>query len=253
MNGPVWEGVFASFRDVPVTGPGFCGEIWKDNSLKKIRRLREAAASKNTVSSVPVNRDSLLPLLAALVHAAQRQVRILDFGGGVGFSYYQILRGLPEKAAFELHIVDIKEVCHTGREFFAGVSNISFHESLPDLQPFDIVHLGSSLHYIEDWKAVLQSLCAYGADFFLLCDLPAGDIPTFASGQNYYGSRMPVWFFNVAAVCEAMADNAYELLYRSAYVATIRGTEGEVPQDNFDAQHRLGNACNLLFKREVFR
>jgi hypothetical protein len=37
MKVPIWEGVYESFQEVPATGPGFRGEAWIRNSLKKSR------------------------------------------------------------------------------------------------------------------------------------------------------------------------------------------------------------------------
>jgi putative methyltransferase (TIGR04325 family) len=95
MSKPIWEGVYKSFRDAPSSGPGFTGERWIQNSLEKINAVRQDAQKKGTVSSVTQYRESLLPFVAAIVLNEFEGVRILDFGGGVGFSYYQVLHGLP--------------------------------------------------------------------------------------------------------------------------------------------------------------
>lgn len=251
MKGPIWEGVFKSFKEVPVTGTGFSGKTWIGNALKKIALFKEQADSKKTVPVVTANRDSLLPMLAGLVYGKRGCSRILDYGGGVGFSYYQVINGLPMKENLELHVVEVEEVCSAGREFFVHEPGIRFHSTLPEeIKTFDIVNMGSSLHYIEGWQDMLHSLCKYQPEYFLMMDLIAGDIPTFATAQNYYDSKIPVWFFNVNEVIEVMKVNGFKLIFKSAYIATILGKEGSLRLDNFDEKYRIDTTCNLLFIME---
>lgn len=110
--------------------------------------------------------------------------------------------------------------------------------------------MGSSLHYIEDWQNMLHRLCRYQPEYFLIMDLPAGDIPTFATAQNYYDSKIPVWFFNVNEVIEVVKINGFKLVFKSAYIAAILGDESPFRLDNFDKKYRIDNACNLLFIKE---
>ena len=255
MSKPIWEGVYKSFRDAPSSGPGFTGERWIQNSLEKINAVRQDAQEKGTVLSVTQYRESLLPFVAAIVLNEFEGVRILDFGGGVGFSYYQVLHGLPRTKNFEFHIAEIDALCEVGKQYFQNEQHIFFHSSLPREEglTFDIVHMGSSLHYFEEWEELLSRLCRYKPRYFLLTDLPAGDIPTFATVQSYYTSKIPVWFFNIDEVINAMTRQNYYLVFKSAYVATVLGQEHEIPQDNFEEQYRLGHTCSLLFaKRDSY-
>jgi putative methyltransferase (TIGR04325 family) len=255
MSKPIWEGVYKTFKDVPSLGAGFSGERWIQNSLEKINAVRKDAQRKGTVSSVTQYRASLLPLVAAIVLHDFENVRILDFGGGIGFAYYQVLHGLPSSKNFELHIIEIDELCEVGKQYFKDEQKIFFHSSLPREEglTFDIVHMGSSLHYCEEWEEVLSRLCRYQPRYFLFTDLPAGDIPTFATVQSYYSSKIPVWFFNIDEVINVMKKKNYCIVFKSAFVATVLGQEREIPQGNFEAQYRIGHTCNLLFaKRDPY-
>jgi putative methyltransferase (TIGR04325 family) len=252
MSKPIWEGVYKSFKDAPASGPGFGGEKWIQSALEKINAVRQECQKKGTVLPVTQYRESLLPLVAAIVRNASDRVKILDFGGGVGFSFYQVLHCLPCTDNFEFHVVEIDALCEVGKEHFTNEPHIFFHSSLPREEglTFDIVHMGSSLHYCEQWEELLLHLCRYKPRYFLFTDLPAGDIPTFVTVQSYYTSKIPVWFFNIDEVIEAMNSQKYHLVFKSAYVATLLGQEGEIPQDNFGKQYRLGHTCSLLFAKK---
>ena len=252
MKVPIWEGVYENFQEVPATGPGFRGEEWIRNSLKKIKTLRDAAKENKTVPTVTSYRESLLPVITSTVYKELRRARVLDFGGGIGFTYYQVARSLPKTDNFEYHIVEMKQVCETGREVFKDEANVFFHSRLPnDIERVDIVHMGSSLHYIEHWRETLARLCEYIPRYFLFTDLTAGDIPTYASSQKYYGSRIPIWFFNVDEIIDVMSGEGWELIFKSTYTPKILGVEQPYPQDNFEDVHKLGYPCILLFAEEV--
>jgi len=250
-NKPVWEGVYCSFGEVPDVGPGFDGETWINNSLKKVTALRDEA-ERNVPLPPPSNyRECLLTLLVALVYQEKNAVRILDFGGGTGFTYYQTICGLPQTKRVEYHIIEREAVCKAGREFFGtNHGNIHFSTELPQTgEMFDIVHLGSAIQYVENWEQLLSRLCVLSRKYLLLVDALAGNIPTFATAQHYYGSKIPVWFLNVQKLLSVVSSFGYELIFKSVYEPVILGMEQSLPMQNFEEKYRLKRACNLLFKK----
>lgn len=248
MREHIWEGIYDKFEDAPSCGDGFYGEVWRENSLEKITTLLNSARTLTSVPAVVVSNTSLLPFLVSVVCDKNGRAVILDFGGGLGFSYVLVSSSLVDKDAVDYHIVDNENTCKMGEQVFAGDSRVHFHSSLPDkVAKFDIVHLGSSLQYVKEWRALLGKLASYGADYFLFTDLLAGDIPTYASTQNYYGSKIPCWFFNVDEVIATMAAVGFKLLFKSVYSTNYLGKSQECPQDNFPKEFRLGRSCCLLF------
>ena len=252
FNSPIWEGVYQSFDDVPVQGLGFDSETWIGNSLKKINKLSEDAATNVPLAPVSNYRESLLPLLSSLVYSECRKVRILDFGGGLGFTYFQTIYGLPEHAGIEYHIVERESTCQTGRQFFGNThDSLIFYSELPALEKsFDIVYSSSALQYIEDWKLLLSRLCVLSCQYLLLVDVPAGKIPTFVSAQNYYESKIPIRFFNIDEFLSQVSSYGYHLIFNSVYQPTTLGIEQQyLPMQNFKPEYQLKQACNLLFKK----
>jgi putative methyltransferase (TIGR04325 family) len=249
---PIWEGVYNSFYEVPVEGPGFDGEIWIANSLKKIAVLRDEAEKNAPLPPTSNYREALLPLLAGLVYQENKGLRILDFGGGIGFTYFQTIYGLPSAENVEYDIFEVENVCQTGTDFFgADQDRPHFHSELPLAENglFDIVHSGSALHYVEDWTKGIAQLCGLSQKYLLLVDVPAGNIPTFVTAQNYYGSKIPVRFFNVKELLSVIDSFGYTLIFKSVYNPIILGVEQDLPMQNFEEKYRLKRACNLLFKR----
>lgn len=248
----IWSGIYHTFSDVPLVGKGHEGDDWIQNSIKKATEAIELARKKQTVSPVAINRDTQLPLLVALFAVSQDSVTVLDFGGGLGMTYLSVICAQEHPENVDYHILELGSICAAGRKLFRDDAHVHFHTELPDnIRSIDIVHVGSSLQYVEDWKGQLARLASYHPAYFLLEDLYAGEIPTYATAQYYYGSHMPCWFFNIHEVIGVMKSNGYRLQFRSTYMAKILGLEQESPQDNFPKSHRLGHACNLLFVKKV--
>lgn len=246
---PIWEGVYNSFCKVPAKGAGFDGETWIRNLQKKIIELKNNS-ELNVPLPPPSNyREALLPLLASLVVNEQRKARILDFGGGIGLAYYQTIYGLPRPTCIDYHIVERESVCRAGTQFFRATDdNPFFHSLLPEGEnEFDIVHAGSALQYIDDWRQVASRLCSLSRKYLLLVDIPAGNNPTFAAAQNYYGSKIPVWFFNIEEFLSFIGSRGYNLLLKSAFQPTILGVEQSLPMQNYEEKYQIKTACNLFF------
>ena len=252
MKNPLWEGVYDNFRDVPVAGPGFSGGNWIENSSEKLSGFKSLADNASTVPSVIGYTDSLLPVIAGIVQGNRKKIKILDFGGGLGFSFYQVREALASAENFELHVVDIEEVCTAGKNLFRDEPQIEFHSSLTDLEEesFDIVHIGSSLQYIEKWQDQLSVLCRLNPEYILMANIPAGDIRTFATAQNYYDSKIACWFFNVEDLSRTMLENRYGLVFKSSYFTKVYGVEQPYPLDNFEVEYRVKYPCMLLFQKE---
>lgn len=109
--------------------------------------------------------------------------------------------------------------------------------------------MNSVLQYIADWELLLSQLLGLQPKFILLDDVPAGDIPTFATIQNYYKSTLPYWFFNVNEIITFFESYDYILGYKSKFFSTVLGEIQEIPMNNFPSQYQLDHPCTLLFNR----
>jgi putative methyltransferase (TIGR04325 family) len=249
MSLEIWEGVYSSFREAPSGGAGFSSPTWSEKSLARLRELRapEAAAVPQAVAYS----STLLHAVAALTLAETPRLKILDFGGGLGLTYASLLKAAGDPKNIEFHVVENPEVCAEGRREFANDARVSFHESLPELNGVDIVHAQSSLQYIDDWKGLLGRLAAYGARRMILTDVPAGEFPTYASAQNYYGSRIPCWFFNAAEFLAALDAAGYRTILRTRFLGPYLGSWQDHPMDNFPAEKRVGRSCSFMLERRA--
>ena len=252
MSRNTWDGIYSSFEEVPISGKGFDSETWLENSRKRIYSILETPKHNGAVPLMETCRESLLPLLAAIVSEELKTVRILDFGGGLGSDFVSVIKSISNGESVEYYVVESEKMCDLGNVVFSNDTRIQFRPSLPDdIKTADIVHLGSSLHYISDWQQMIQRLASYNPRFFIFTDLPVGNFHTYASAQNYYGSKIPCWFFNFREFVEQMRSVGFHLTFKSSYVYRRMNVDVEYRQDNFPEEYRLGQSSTLLFCAET--
>lgn len=248
----IWNGVHPDFPSAPardaVTGGGeggFEGAEW----LGKMEALAGRSLEQLSQSAAPLCRDYPLAVIAALCpETPDRPLTVVDFGGGMASGFAGLRTSLPRSRPLAFHCVENAAVCAIGRRMFAGFDELHFHDSLDDAPArADIVHAGSSMQYIEDWKGMLARLLRLKPRYLALSDLPAGDIPTFVSVQSYYDRGMRHWFWNLDEFVAELSGLGCRLLYRTRYEGSYLGRHGPYPMDNFQPEHRLGYASNLIF------
>lgn len=247
----IWEGVYSSFEEAPVVGDGYNGNDWVENSLKLLNDLDTSLDFENNVL-VKRNRDNYLPFLVASSLNSNQIMNVLDFGGGIGFTYKILkLKTMNNVSNLKYHVIETPRVCEAGREYFANDKNIFFYEDFSSLKSLtiDILHLGSCLQYVKNWKDLLSDLLSLKPNYVLLTGLVSGDIETFVSVQNYYGSKIPVYFFSTAEVIKFLESFNLKLSFKSEYTQSYFGKEGDVPMNNFPEKLRIKKPLNLFFKR----
>ena len=231
----IWEGVYKSFKDVPQKGNPFNSERWVSSVVKKTNWVRSQIDR-------PSN-QSVLPLIVSLI--PKEEISIFDFGGGMGVDLINCLNSTYKKIEYE--ILENKKITELGKN---SAKNINFINSLTELSSnnFDIFHCHSSIQYFENPSSFISSVIVkINPSFISFEDLPVVNVDTFATGQNYYNSVIPCWFFNKTEFIKILSLYNYSLIYNSAY---IQNTERALDRSmaNFKKDYRSNEFQNLIFK-----
>ena len=246
----IWQGTYPCFADAAqdAVGPGFSGPIYCQRSMAAAQECLAALASKTPLPAFHKQRTTLLPAVVAMVLAERVDLKVLDFGGGLGIGFMSCLESIALAASqLKYTIVELPEVSAHARSLLADY-NIIYLDALPAGETFDIVHAASSVQYIEHYTDLLAQLCGYQAKYILLSDVFAGPIPTFATLQNYYGSRIPHWFLNLDELLNLMRVAGYNLILSTTATGTRLNAVDILPMTNFPARYRLSHSLHLLFR-----
>lgn len=242
----VWSGIYPDFASVPREGPGFDGPEWVEILAQRLQEARNRPGR-------PIVPVYLLPAVAASISGGEK-LRVLDFGGGVGATFLGLAAALANARKLDFHVVDSAAVCARGRELHKDDSRLQFHDSLAHAREYggdapDIIHLGSTLQYIDDWRGLIATLAEMRPRFLLLSDVYCGPFAGFVTCQKVYDSLIPVRFVNDIELIDAVEMSGLRLIMRTHYVAPILGKYGPMPMDNFPPEQRLDHTSHLLFAR----
>lgn len=244
-NLKIWDGVYSSFAEISKEGKGFESDRWVNSIEETFFDQKEKISKGECVVSY---NNSLLPIVTSLLYHEKNSISILDFGGGIGLTYEQVLNSDSSLINIDYVVVEGKKICDKGKVIFKNDSRIVFLNALPDYEhEFDIVNISSSLHYVQNWKDVLLSLSRYEPKYFVITDLPAGKIDTFATIQNYYDSKIPCWFFSIDEINNFFYSLGYKLISSSNFLGDRLGLFGVLPMDNFDNSFKIKYSKNLIF------
>jgi putative methyltransferase (TIGR04325 family) len=243
----IWEGIYSQYQDVPSNGAGFDSEEWISNTRQSTANALEwLSCQPNGIPYDIPSYHSLFSLTVALLKQQRERLRVLDFGGGMGMAFANLLRSLGEtpNPPIDYLVIDNERSCEGGASLFNEKRSVQFSSTLPpDLGDVDLILLSGVLQFVEDYKSLLEKLAAFKPSYWLFTFVPAGDIPTFASGQkNVPGSTIPVWFFNLDELLQIMRSLGYHLIFKAAM-------ERKFDMSNFPPTHQLSQQCNLLFHR----
>ena len=245
-NFSVWDGVYTSFDEAGGDLDFFDSKYWVEKQVEAVEK-----ALWDYGKHIFIARDYPLPLIISMMLDNKSKLKILDFGGGMGLQYLEVLSKIPNvENKLEYHIVDGQTSISARPEQMNHFLNLKFHSSLEDLEiKTDIVHIGSTLQYLEDWVGVLKYINErFNPEYFVLSDLLAGDIPTFVSHQCHFDKKIPVKMSSINDLGDFFDKNNYSKIYHSKFCASLLG-EKKLPNDALPEAYRLDHSLNIAYKR----
>lgn len=240
----VWEGVYNSFAEAGGDFDVWDSEIW---IAKQLNRTSEAIEKYKSGSLV--SKDYPLSLIVAMELCKNDKLSVLDFGGGMGLQYLEVISKVPEAIEkLDYYIIDGKSSIENRPSELDHFQKLHFFDSLDAVEEkIDIIHIGSTLQYIEDWQGLLTELQEkYSPRLFVFSDLMAGDIPTFVSHQIFYEKRMPIIMFNLSNFIDTLVKIQYKLLYQTLFQVKILESN-ELPNRQLPEKYRIKHTVNLVF------
>ena len=248
----VWDGVYSTWEDAPQDDDVLEEKIWINKVTSQANNAIAAYRSRENLTLASSTQDFIMSLVGGiLLSSTDNDFQILDFGGGMAASYFPLISSVPNPERVGFHIVEVQAICNLGRKLLAEFPNLHFHEKLPELsKPIHIVHAGSSIQYIPDWKGLLSDFVNYRPQLLILEDVPAGNIPTFVTTQNFYGKKVRSRFLNINELVDEVETLNYELIYRAQCTQNFLGkVGGPLPLKNLPPQYQLKYGSHFIFRR----
>jgi putative methyltransferase (TIGR04325 family) len=164
----------------------------------------EAAFERDGVTFADAEDDTpLLRALQTVTNASGGKLRVLDFGGALGSTYWRHRTWLDSIPDLVWDVVEQpvfvtagrEHLAHTGLRFFASVDEADRE------QTYDVLLVSCVVQYLEHPAAAIDSWLRLDLPWLLLNNTPLHDDgPDRLTVQhvppNIYPASYPVWFFN---------------------------------------------------------
>ena len=154
----------------------------------------------------------------ALAARDRQSIRILDYGGGLGY-FYPIGRALVPGVVLEYHCRDLAGIVEEGRKVNPDAvwhtDDSCFDES------FDLVIFSTVLQYVPDWQALMRRAARSARGYCFVAGTPTVErVPGFVSVQRVHG-----------------AVALYQTLNRSELLETARGAGLQLVREFLPDEH----------------
>lgn len=246
----IWVGAYSNWEEIRFKSKGY-------DSLEILEKCKNALLEVVNNKAV-YERDSVLfdeiqynwGLLSGLLNAAicnNNSLKVVDFGGSLGSTYYQNRHFLKNIGSVEWAIVEQKHFVDCGNEYFNS-DILSFHNSIdqiPNIKSFNVLLLSGVLQYLEFPRDAISDFLKYEFDYIIIdrTSFSSHEFEDVLTIQNVpeeiYKATYPCWFFGKNYL-DAILER-YELLgtFKSDYAPeSVKLQNGE-----------LGTFLSYIFKR----
>lgn len=217
-----FTGNYLTWEDASVICSGYDSDIIINKVKESLELVRDGKAVYERDSVIFDKIEYSQPLLIGLLFASaltEGKLKILDFGGSLGSTYYQNRKFLSNLQLVEWSIVEQEKMVSIGKSEFENKELRFFHtidEAVKARKPETIL-LSSVLPYIKNPYDVLALIKSFNFETiivdrtpFFIKDLP-DRITIETVPPEVYTAKYPAWFFNYNTFLSFLSDQ-YELV-----------------------------------------
>jgi len=201
-----WFGDYSSWSEVASKSTGYDAEEILEKTKTAILKVKNGEAVYERDAVVFDKKEYPFPLITFLLHSAslnKKPLHVIDFGGSLGSTYYQIKEFLTPEVCASWNVVEQEHYVTCGKAHFED-DVLKFYHSIADClkdKDVDMVVLSSVVQYLEKPHQFLEELVGHQFKFLLF------DRTGFYRGirdrltlqivpPEIYSASYPSWFFN---------------------------------------------------------
>ncbi len=216
-----WSGDYPTWQDAQKDADGY-------DSAKILTKVKDSLLKVKSGKAV-YERDSLIfdkieyswQLLSGLMFAAAKsggKLKVLDFGGSLGSTYFQNRKFLDRFDEVSWSIVEQKHFVDIGKKEFSDDRLKFFYdiENCIDRESPNILLLSSVLQYIEKPYGLLDEILKYKFEYIVFDRTPFGKYGEKIKLQivppDIYDAKYPCWFFDEKKFIKYFKDMNFEII-----------------------------------------
>ncbi|MFO1525293.1 MAG: methyltransferase, TIGR04325 family [Turneriella sp.] len=215
-------GNYASWEDARRDCNGYDAPAILEKVKESLLKVKNGEAAYERDSVIFHKIEYSMPLLVFLLYSASfsgGELRIVDFGGSLGSTYYQNRKFLKGLKKVKWQIIEQDHFVACGEDFFAD-EVLSFHLSIEDCRrkssPNTIL-LSSVLPYLPKPYDILRQIKESGFEFIIIDRTPFfmdnsdDSVVIHKVPSEIYPAEIPTWFLNLKKI-KNFLNSDYELI-----------------------------------------
>lgn len=209
-----FDGEYSTWAEACAAAQGYDDAVILNRVREASLQVKRGEACFERDGMVFHEHQPVFPLLTALLDAAvanDGQLRVLDFGGALGGTYYQVRPYLQSLKKLEWCVVEQQHYVECGRREFQ-TDELRFFSSIEECVQSGRTHLAlfsSVLQYLPDAQAILRRVIESGIDNIVIDRTPFScasvtrlsvqRVPPALGGASY-----PLWLFGDKFLSDAL-------------------------------------------------
>jgi putative methyltransferase (TIGR04325 family) len=218
-----FSGDYSSWNQAVSDSTGYDSDLILDKVRDSLLKVKEGKAAFERDSVLFDHIEYSFPVLAALLKIALEnngELRILDFGGSLGSSYYQYKDFLSCVHTLEWSIVEQPKFVECGKQFFQN-DQLRFYSTIEECiseKTIDVILLLSVIQYLENPLQFLDSLRAYRIPYILIdrtsiIDLDRDLLTVQQISEKIYKASYPAWFIREENLLKTINSQGYTVIF----------------------------------------
>lgn len=245
-----FQGDFQTWESACAASSGYDSEAIFQKTRVAALKVKKGEAAFERDSVVFDHVEFCFPVLAGLLRAAcarDGNLRVLDFGGGLGTTYRQFKAFEAPLQSLSWSIVEQPKFVEAGRAEFAN-EELRFFSSIAETlgggAP-DVVLLSSVLQYVELPYHLIREVCSIGSRSVVIARTPSAIAPSDTLTvqvvpPSIYEASYPCWILAKAKLLAAFSE-------QHRLVASF-----EEPGGPWRSEQGLFKFCGFVFDRNSF-
>jgi putative methyltransferase (TIGR04325 family) len=175
--GSCFRGEFKTWEEAASLTQGYDADQILEKVLANTIKVRDGKAAFERDGVLFYERDDRFPMLAAVMRCATENggnLRVLDFGGGLGSAYFEHLHWFKALPSVKWCVVEQKNFVDAGNKNLAD-GKLSFEYSIDEAfakEKYDIVIFSGVLQYVKDFSLFVKQVTEHKPQFILIDRTP---------------------------------------------------------------------------------
>ena len=202
-----WFGNYNNWNELVALSDGYEASLILEKTKKSLLKIKNGDAIYERDSVLFDKKLYPFSIISALLYSAidkNNSLNVIDFGGSLGSTYYQVRDFIPSNISVNWNVVEQNKYVTCGQEYFED-EILKFHytidDSIENIKPH-VLLLSGVVQYLENPHEFLKMINQYEFDYILI------DRTAFISGDlgdrltlqvvppEIYEAKYPSWFFN---------------------------------------------------------